>query len=118
MIKMFGLFFVAGLVSGAYRHHKPAPQIEQVFSDSVYQLTGVAVPRNGRMFTNYTLLSDIYRWAVMQIKGSKQNAAYPDVAMNAWKAGGNRRHMRLGNSARNRYLPILLQGTRGSDNYF
>jgi hypothetical protein len=33
--------------------------LEQVFTDSTYQLTGVAVSHEGRMFTNYPLWSDI-----------------------------------------------------------
>jgi len=34
-------------------HPITAPILEQVFADSTYQLTGVAVARPGRIFTNY-----------------------------------------------------------------
>ncbi|MBS1665217.1 MAG: hypothetical protein JST68_29495 [Bacteroidetes bacterium] len=58
-------------------------QLEEVFSDSVYQLTGVAVSRDGRRFTNYPLWSDIYKYAVVEITGISQSRPYPDLEMNS-----------------------------------
>jgi sugar lactone lactonase YvrE len=65
----------------------PGSKLEPVFSDSVYQLTGVAVSKDGRLFTNYPLWSDIYRYAVVETKPGNQVSPYPDAAMNSWQPG-------------------------------
>jgi sugar lactone lactonase YvrE len=56
--------------------------LEEVFSDNTYQLTGVAVSKEGRLFTNYPLWSDIYKYAVVEVKGDSQSLPYPDLAWN------------------------------------
>jgi sugar lactone lactonase YvrE len=58
------------------------PRLKEVFSDNTYQLTGVAVSKEGRLFTNYPLWSDIYKYAVVEVKGDSQSLPYPDLAMN------------------------------------
>jgi sugar lactone lactonase YvrE len=67
----------------------PASSLNLVFSDSTYQLTGVAVSKEGRMFTNYPLWSDIYKYAVVEIKDSTHAVPYPNATMNSWQPGDN-----------------------------
>jgi sugar lactone lactonase YvrE len=64
----------------------PSSALELVFSDSTYQLTGVAISKEGRLFTNYPLWSDTYKYAVVEIHGN-QTTPYPNLAMNSWKEG-------------------------------
>lgn len=61
--------------------------LESVFADSTYQLTGVAVSAGGRLFTNYPLWSDIYRYALVEVMPGGQVKPYPDAAMNSWQPG-------------------------------
>ena len=61
-------------------------QLEIVFQDSIYQLTGVAVSKENRVFTNYPLWSTIYSLAVAEV-GSGSKVAYPDMEWNSWKPG-------------------------------
>ncbi len=67
----------------------PHQKRELVFSDSVYQLTGVAVSANGRLFTNYPLWSDIYRYALVETRPGNQVMPYPNAEMNSWQPGQN-----------------------------
>lgn len=63
-------------------------KLEQVFSDPTYQLTGVAVSKSGRLFTNYPLWTpSIYKYALVEILPGNQTKPYPDAAMNSWKPG-------------------------------
>jgi sugar lactone lactonase YvrE len=64
----------------------PKLSLEQVYSDSTYELTGVAVSGDGRLFTNYPLWSDTYKYAVAEIKNGAPRP-YPNAGMNAWHAG-------------------------------
>src|SRR3954468_5357468 len=41
--------------------------LELVFKDSLYQLTGVAVSKNGRLFTNYPLWKGPHKHDVVEI---------------------------------------------------
>lgn len=59
----------------------PGP-LEEVFSDDVYQLTGVAVSQEGRVFTNYPLWSETYKYAVVEVKSDSSSIPYPDAGMN------------------------------------
>lgn len=59
----------------------------QVFSDSTYQLTGVAVSKEGRLFTNYPYWSDIHRYSLVEILPGNQVVPYPNAAMNSWQPG-------------------------------
>jgi sugar lactone lactonase YvrE len=62
------------------------PQLELVFADNTYQLTGVAVSAKGRLFTNYPLWSDVYKYALVEIK-EKKPVPFPNESMNSWKEG-------------------------------
>lgn len=59
--------------------------LELVFSDETYQLTGVAVSRSGRLFTNYPLWSVTYKNAVVEIFPDDRTEPYPGEFMNSWK---------------------------------
>ncbi len=60
--------------------------IETVFSDSVYQLTGVAVAKNNRLFVNYPYWLDIHANSVVEVKDGKA-VPYPDAEWNSFKKG-------------------------------
>lgn len=62
-------------------------QLEQVFSDDTYQLTGVAVSKDGRLFTCYPLWPGPHRYDVVEILTDNQVKPYPNEAMNSWKEG-------------------------------
>ena len=58
-----------------------------VFSDSAYQLTGVAVSKSGRVFTNYPYWSDQYKYALVEVLPNNSVKPYPNEEMNSWKPG-------------------------------
>jgi sugar lactone lactonase YvrE len=70
-----------------------------VFKDDTFQLTGVAISPAGRLFTNYPLWSDVYKYAVVEIGGEKNGHTttndpmakypYPNLYMNSWQPGSN-----------------------------
>jgi len=62
-------------------------QLEQVFSDDTYQLTGVAVSKNGRVFTCYPLWPGPHKWGVVEVVGPDACRPYPDEQWNSWKRG-------------------------------
>jgi sugar lactone lactonase YvrE len=62
-------------------------QLEQVFSDDTYQLTGVAVSKDGRLFTCYPLWPGPHKYGVVEILPDNQVKPYPDEAMNSWQEG-------------------------------
>jgi sugar lactone lactonase YvrE len=66
---------------------KDQPGLTLVFEDETYQLTGVAVGDQGRLFTNYPLWSDTYKFALAEVTGIKTSVPYPNAAMNNWKQG-------------------------------
>ncbi len=63
--------------------------LEVVFQDSTYQLTGVAISKDGRLFTSYPLWSATYKNAVAEITNGSPETAYPNVGMNSWTNGAN-----------------------------
>ncbi|MFC5538040.1 L-dopachrome tautomerase-related protein, partial [Rhodocytophaga aerolata] len=62
-------------------------QLEQVFSDDTYQLTGMAVSKDGRVFTCYPLWPGPHKWGVVEIVGTNVCKPYPDEQWNSWKEG-------------------------------
>jgi sugar lactone lactonase YvrE len=62
------------------------PKLELMFADNTYQLTGVAVSAKGRIFSNYPLWSDTYKYALVEIK-DKKAVPFPNESMNSWKEG-------------------------------
>jgi sugar lactone lactonase YvrE len=69
------------------RDHDPdrPEKLQLVFKDSVYQLTGVAISKEGRLFTNYPLWSDIYKYALVEVLPGGEVRPYPDLYMNTWE---------------------------------
>jgi sugar lactone lactonase YvrE len=65
-----------------------AAKLEEVFADSTYQLTGVAVSANSRLFTNYPYWLDKHSYSVVEIKNGKP-VPYPDNNWNSFKKGEN-----------------------------
>lgn len=65
----------------------PSDSLDPVFSDSTYQLTGVAVSKKGRVFTNYPLWSEVYKYALVEVLSNNAVQPYPNAYMNSWKAG-------------------------------
>ncbi|WP_343672069.1 L-dopachrome tautomerase-related protein [Chitinophaga sp.] len=62
------------------------PELEQVFADSAYQLTGVAVAKDGRLFTNYPYWGDKHGYSVVEVVNGKP-VPYPDSAWNSFHKG-------------------------------
>ncbi|MBO9658405.1 MAG: hypothetical protein J7527_06235, partial [Chitinophagaceae bacterium] len=61
--------------------------LELVFSDDTYQLTGVAVSKEGRVFTCYPLWPGPHKYSVVEILPDGQAQPYPDEEMNGWIEG-------------------------------
>ncbi|AZB29835.1 L-dopachrome tautomerase-related protein [Chryseobacterium balustinum] len=61
-------------------------KLEEVFSDSTYQLTGVAVSKDNRVFVNYPYWLDNHSYSVVEIKDGKP-VPYPNEEWNSFKKG-------------------------------
>ncbi|WP_333578020.1 L-dopachrome tautomerase-related protein [Sphingobacterium sp.] len=61
-------------------------QLEEVFSDSTSQLTGVAVAKDNRIFVNYPYWLDTHSYSVVEVKDGKP-VPYPDAEWNSFKKG-------------------------------
>jgi len=61
-------------------------KLEEVFSDSTYQLTGVAVSKDNRVFVNYPYWLDNHSYSVVEIKDGKP-IPYPNAEWNSFKKG-------------------------------
>jgi sugar lactone lactonase YvrE len=64
-------------------------QLEKVFEDDTYQLTGVAISAEGRLFTNYPLWSDVHKYSLVEVLCDGSVQPYPNPEMNSWKEGDN-----------------------------
>ena len=64
-------------------------KIEQVFADSVYQLTGVAVSPDKRIFVNYPYWLNKHNYSVVEVGKDGKARPYPDEAWNSFKKGEN-----------------------------
>jgi len=67
--------------------HNANHELELVFEDSTYQLTGVARHENGDLLVNYPRWSSIYQYAVIKAEGRTGKTPYPDASMNEWQPG-------------------------------
>ncbi|PJJ67382.1 L-dopachrome tautomerase-related protein [Chryseobacterium geocarposphaerae] len=63
-------------------------QLEEVFSDNTYQLTGVAVAKDNRVFVNYPYWLDTHSYSVVEVKDGKP-VPYPNAEWNSFKKGGD-----------------------------
>jgi len=61
--------------------------LELVFEDSTYQITGISKEENGRLLINYPRWSSIYQYAVVQAQGLRGKMPYPNESMNLWQPG-------------------------------
>lgn len=66
--------------------------LEFLFEDSTYQLTGVAVSKNGRLFTNYPLWQGPHKYSLVEIIGKNDVKPYPNEEMNQWTEGEDGRN--------------------------
>lgn len=60
--------------------------LEVVFQDSTYQLSGVAISKEGRLFVSYPLWSTTYAGALYEVVNGAKNP-YPSAQWNAWVQG-------------------------------
>lgn len=61
-------------------------KLETVYTDSVYQFTGVAVSKSDRLFVNYPYWLDRHQYSVVEVKQGKA-VPYPDEDWNSFKKG-------------------------------
>lgn len=64
-------------------------KLEEVFADSTYQLTGVAVSPSGRVFVNYPYWLDKHSYSVVEVGKDGKASPYPDQTWNSFKKGEN-----------------------------
>jgi sugar lactone lactonase YvrE len=64
-------------------------QLELVFADDTYQLTGVAVSKEGRLFVCYPLWQGSHQYSLVEVINGKEVKPYPNEEMNSWKEGVN-----------------------------
>jgi hypothetical protein len=85
MKPIFALLVISSFLSCQSKAPLPKPllTLQTVYTDSTYQLTGVAVSKTGRLFTNYPRWSSTYRNGVVEIKNGKP-VPFPDSAYNNW----------------------------------
>lgn len=62
-------------------------QLELLFSDATYQLTGVAISKTGRLFTNYPRWPGPHKYDVVEVFANNEVKPYPNEEMNSWKEG-------------------------------
>src|SRR3954470_12776397 len=63
------------------------PILELLFSDETYQLTGVAISKQGRLFTNYPLWPGPHKYALVEVLENNEVKPFPNEEMNTWKEG-------------------------------
>jgi sugar lactone lactonase YvrE len=85
--KSVEIFLISSMIFTACNQTTENSNLEQVFADSTYQLTGVAVSSSGRVFTNYPLWQGAYQYAVVEILPAQKKLPYPNDSMNTWKEG-------------------------------
>ncbi|GAB4006543.1 L-dopachrome tautomerase-related protein [Spirosoma migulaei] len=64
-------------------------QLDEVFSDDTYQLTGVAIAKDGRLFSCYPLWPGPHQYGVVEIFPDNRVKPYPDERWNSWQEGDN-----------------------------
>lgn len=62
-------------------------KLEQVFVDSTYQLTGVAISPDRRLFVNYPFWMDKHSYSVVEVGKDGKAKPYPDATWNSFKKG-------------------------------
>lgn len=62
-------------------------ELELLFTDDTYQLTGVAASKEGRLFTCYPLWPGPHKYSLVEITRRNESRPYPDEEWNSWKEG-------------------------------
>lgn len=62
-------------------------QLELVYTDSLYQVTGIAVDTAGRIFITHPYWSDVHKYGVVEVSSIRRTYPYPDKEWNGWKPG-------------------------------
>lgn len=62
-------------------------KLQLVFKDEWYQLTGVAISHNSRLFTNYPLWNGPHKYDVVEVTGINSATPYPNMEWNSWQPG-------------------------------
>lgn len=87
-MKLTGSILVLSALSMATMAQKQNnPALTPVFQDNTYQLTGVAVSKSGRIFTNYPHWSDTYTSALVEVGPNNKKNPFPNAEWNNWKPG-------------------------------
>jgi sugar lactone lactonase YvrE len=58
--------------------------LTQVYQNDDFQITGISVSKNGRLFVNFPRWSDRYLNAVIEVKPDGSTAPFPDETWNRW----------------------------------
>ncbi|MFP9114743.1 SMP-30/gluconolactonase/LRE family protein [Flavobacterium sp. RHBU_3] len=83
------------LVLLAFANFANAQSFQTVFEDNTYQLTGVAVSKSGRVFTNYPRWHEPYRYALVEVDKNNEVKPFPNAEWNTWdviKGGDKNTH--------------------------
>ncbi|MBE7172625.1 MAG: hypothetical protein INR73_18745 [Williamsia sp.] len=86
-IALASLFTTACEKQDLTQEQAVSSDLELVFSDSTYQLTGIAKESSSPLMVNYPRWSDIYKYAVIEFVASPGILPYPNEAMNSWQPG-------------------------------
>lgn len=89
-MKQWVFAFCFGIASLQTVSAQEYPALTTVFEDSTYQLTGVAVSKSGRLFTNYPRWAPPYKYALVEVTGAHSSKPFPDANWNAWDGTGNK----------------------------
>lgn len=68
------------------------PELELLFEDHQYQLTGVAVSQKGRLFTNYPLWQGPHKYSLVEVLPGNVTKPFPNEQMNQWEEGADGRN--------------------------
>jgi sugar lactone lactonase YvrE len=74
----------AGAVVLARTASRRSTALEEVFADDEFQITGVTVSQQGRLFVNYPRWSDVYLNAVAEVLPDGSTRPFPDERWNGW----------------------------------
>ena len=81
-----GLPLVLSLGAGQETRARSSPVagVTTVYENNDFQLTGVTMSRDGRMFVNFPRWSDKYLNAVVEVQKDGSARPYPDEYWNRW----------------------------------
>jgi sugar lactone lactonase YvrE len=86
------------LILLAFANFANAQSFETVFEDNTYQLTGVAVSKSERVFTNYPRWHEPYRYALVEVGKNNEVKPFLNAEWNTWDVakGGDKNTPFLG----------------------